>query len=32
MPLDFSRLGLADCIETKDRVGCFEDERIPSRG
>jgi exosome complex component RRP4 len=24
-----NELRLANCIETKDRVGCFEDERIP---
>jgi exosome complex RNA-binding protein Rrp4 len=27
-----SQLRLSDCIETKDRVGCFEDERVPSGG
>jgi len=32
MPLVYSQLRLADWIEAKDRVGCFEDERVLSRG
>jgi hypothetical protein len=33
MPLVFtSKSSSADWIETKDRVGCIEDERVPSGG